>query len=62
MELIFISQCSANPIIGTTSKVGEIQRLIRTLCAPELADAILKQLSVALIANRGNEETGGLRH
>lgn len=45
-----------NPIIGTTSKVGEIQRLIRTLCAPELADAILKQLSVALIANRGNEE------
>ena len=32
-----------NPIIGTTSKVGEIQRLIRTLCAPELADAILKE-------------------
>jgi hypothetical protein len=45
-----------NPIIGTASKVGEIQRLIRTLCAPELADTIPKQLSVALIANIGNEE------
>jgi hypothetical protein len=41
-----------NPIIGTTSKLGEIQRLIQTLCGPELADAFLKQL----IANKGNEE------
>jgi hypothetical protein len=41
------------PIIGTTSKVEEIQKLIRTLCTPELADAYLKQLSVASIANRG---------
>ena len=45
-----------NPIIRATSKAGEIQRLIRTHYAPELADAILKQLSVAFIANRGNEE------
>jgi hypothetical protein len=44
------------PIIGTTSKVEEIERLIRTLCTPELADTYLKQLSVASIANRGNEE------
>jgi hypothetical protein len=44
------------PIIGTPSKVEEIQRLIRTLCTPELADTYLKQLSLASIANRGNEE------
>jgi hypothetical protein len=43
-------------MIGTTSKFEEIQRLIRTLCAPELADAFLKQLSVAVIDNRGRGE------
>jgi hypothetical protein len=44
------------PIIGTTSKIEEIQRLIRILCAPQFAEAFLKQLSVAFIDNRGNEE------
>lgn len=45
-----------NRIIGTTSKVGEIQSRIRNLCDPELADPFLKQLSVALTVNKGNEE------
>lgn len=44
------------PIIEITPKFEEIQRLIRTLCAPEFAEAFLKQLSVAVIDNRGNEE------
>ncbi|MGH9979178.1 MAG: hypothetical protein ACRD8Z_25595, partial [Nitrososphaeraceae archaeon] len=45
-----------NRIIEATSKIVEIQRLIRILCVPELADAFLKQLSIAVIDNRGNEE------
>lgn len=47
---------STIPVIGTTSKFEEIQKRIRTLLAPELAETFLKQLSAAVIANGGNEE------
>lgn len=47
---------STIPVIGTTSKYEEIQKRIRTLWPPELAETFLKQLSAVVIANGGNEE------
>jgi hypothetical protein len=44
-----------NHIVGTTSKVGEILRQIRSL-APEFEGPSSKLLSIALTVNKGNEE------
>lgn len=49
-------QPSITPISGFTTKVERIQGLAQTLYGPEKAEALLRELDIAVIDNGGKEE------